>query len=141
ADFEAVCVMIRRLLVPGGHLVFSVEHPLFTAPRNPGWRTETDGAKVWPINAYLLEGSTRHRVDNAGRREVPSHHCELCEQPAGTRLPARPPRRVGTDPGANCCAPRMGRRSASSPIPSPGGAAGRRSLASTGCMSRQWVLR
>jgi ubiquinone/menaquinone biosynthesis C-methylase UbiE len=56
ADFEAVCVMIRRLLVPGGHLVFSVEHPLFTAPGNPGWRTETDGAKVWPIKAYLLEG-------------------------------------------------------------------------------------
>jgi len=56
ADFGAVCVTIRRLLVPGGHLVFSVEHPLFTAPRHPGWRTETDGAKVWPINAYLLEG-------------------------------------------------------------------------------------
>src|SRR5215470_17953477 len=32
-DFGAVCVTIRRLLVPGGRLVFSVEHPLFTAPR------------------------------------------------------------------------------------------------------------
>jgi SAM-dependent methyltransferase len=56
ADFGAVCVTIRRLLVPGGRLVFSVEHPLFTAPRHPGWRTETDGSKVWPINDYLLEG-------------------------------------------------------------------------------------
>jgi SAM-dependent methyltransferase len=56
ADFGAVCVAIRRLLVPGGRLVFSVEHPLFTAPRHPGWRTETDGSKVWPINDYLLEG-------------------------------------------------------------------------------------
>ena len=55
-DFGAVCVMIRRLLVPGGRLVLSVEHPLFTAPRNPGWRTETDGSKVWAINDYLLEG-------------------------------------------------------------------------------------
>jgi SAM-dependent methyltransferase len=55
-DFCAVCVMIRRLLVPGGHLVCSVEHPLCTAPRHPGWRTAPDGAKVWPINAYLLEG-------------------------------------------------------------------------------------
>src|SRR5439155_5031723 len=56
ADFGAVCVTIRRLLVPGSRLVFSVEHPLFTAPRNPGWRTETDGSKVWPINDYLLDG-------------------------------------------------------------------------------------
>ena len=55
ADFGAVCVKIRRLLVPGGRLVFSVEHPIFTAPRNPGWRTESDGAKVWPINDYLLQ--------------------------------------------------------------------------------------
>jgi SAM-dependent methyltransferase len=56
ADFGAVCVTIRRLLVPGGRLVFSVEHPLFTAPSHPEWRTETDGSKVWPINDYLLEG-------------------------------------------------------------------------------------
>jgi SAM-dependent methyltransferase len=56
ADFGAVCATIERLLVPGGRLVFSVEHPLFTAPRNPGWRTDPDGSKVWPINAYLLEG-------------------------------------------------------------------------------------
>jgi ubiquinone/menaquinone biosynthesis C-methylase UbiE len=56
ADFGAVCAAIRRLLVPGGRLVFSVEHPLFTAPSQPRWRTEPDGTKVWPLNAYLLEG-------------------------------------------------------------------------------------
>ena len=56
ADFEAVCVAIRSLLVLGGRLVFSVEHPLFTAPSHPGWRTQPDGSKLWPINEYLLEG-------------------------------------------------------------------------------------
>jgi ubiquinone/menaquinone biosynthesis C-methylase UbiE len=56
ADFEAVCGTMRRLLVPGGHLVFSVEHPLYTAPRHPGWQVAPDGARVWPINDYLLEG-------------------------------------------------------------------------------------
>ena len=56
ADFEAVCMTIRRLLVPGGRLVCSVEHPLFTAPRHPEWRTDPDGTKVWPLNDYLLEG-------------------------------------------------------------------------------------
>jgi ubiquinone/menaquinone biosynthesis C-methylase UbiE len=56
ADFGAVCATIRRLLVPDGRLVFSIEHPLFTAPRHPEWRTETDGTRVWPLNDYLLEG-------------------------------------------------------------------------------------
>jgi len=49
-------VTIRKLLIPGSRLVFSVEHPLFTAPRHPGWRTNPDGSKVWPINDYPLEG-------------------------------------------------------------------------------------
>jgi SAM-dependent methyltransferase len=55
-DFGAMCVAIRRVLVPGGHFVFSVEHPIYTAPSQPGWRTEPDGSKVWPINDYGLEG-------------------------------------------------------------------------------------
>ena len=61
ADFGAVCAAIRRLLVPDGRFVFSVEHPIFTAPSNPGWQTDPTGAKVWPINDYLLEGT---RVTN-----------------------------------------------------------------------------
>jgi SAM-dependent methyltransferase len=55
-DFGAMCMAIRRLLVPGGRLVFSVEHPIFTAPSSPGWRTDAGGSKVWPVSAYLLEG-------------------------------------------------------------------------------------
>jgi ubiquinone/menaquinone biosynthesis C-methylase UbiE len=60
-DFGAVCIAIRRVLVPGGYFVFSVEHPLYTAPSNPGWRSEADGSKVWPVNEYLVEG---RRVTN-----------------------------------------------------------------------------
>jgi SAM-dependent methyltransferase len=56
-DLRAVCVAIRRLLVPDGRFVFSVEHPVFTAPTNPGWQTDHTGTKVWPINDYLLEGT------------------------------------------------------------------------------------
>jgi ubiquinone/menaquinone biosynthesis C-methylase UbiE len=55
-DFEAVCASIRRLLVAGGHLVFSVEHPLFTAPSHPEWRSEPDGSRIWPLDSYLLAG-------------------------------------------------------------------------------------
>ncbi|MCW3096633.1 MAG: SAM-dependent methyltransferase [Chthonomonadaceae bacterium] len=55
-DLEAVCNTLFTLLAQGGHLVFSVEHPLFTAPSHPAWRTEADGSKFWPLDSYLLEG-------------------------------------------------------------------------------------
>lgn len=42
-------------LKPGGRFVFSVEHPLMTAPSQQGWRTEED-RQVWPVDRYLDEG-------------------------------------------------------------------------------------
>lgn len=47
---------VWRSLVPGGSLVFSVEHPMFTAPMRPGWSTGADGRRSWPISSYLDEG-------------------------------------------------------------------------------------
>ena len=46
---------VRRSLVPAGSLVFSVEHPIYTAPSSPGWRTAS-GRKFWPVDGYLEEG-------------------------------------------------------------------------------------
>jgi ubiquinone/menaquinone biosynthesis C-methylase UbiE len=45
-----------RSLVPGGALVFSVEHPIFTAPSHPGWSLDAGGRKAWPVEGYLDEG-------------------------------------------------------------------------------------
>jgi SAM-dependent methyltransferase len=47
---------IYSSLVPGGRLVFSVEHPIFTAPSQPGWSLDTGGRKIWPVDHYLDEG-------------------------------------------------------------------------------------
>jgi SAM-dependent methyltransferase len=47
---------IRRSLVQGGSLVFSVEHPIYTAPADPNWLVDADGRKVWPVDRYLDEG-------------------------------------------------------------------------------------
>ncbi|MCC6455316.1 MAG: class I SAM-dependent methyltransferase [Caldilineaceae bacterium] len=55
-DFGAICAAVRRLLVAGGRFVFSVEHPIYTAPSNPGWQDDPSGIKVWPVNSYLVEG-------------------------------------------------------------------------------------
>ena len=45
-----------RSLVPGGRLVFSVEHPIFTAPSEPSWSLNATGRKIWPVDGYLDEG-------------------------------------------------------------------------------------
>jgi hypothetical protein len=43
-------------LAPGGSLVFSAEHPIYTAPANPGWVTDAAGRRTWPVDRYLSEG-------------------------------------------------------------------------------------
>ncbi len=47
---------VRRALAPGGRFVFSTEHPVYTAPSDPGWSIDTRGRKVWPVDGYLIEG-------------------------------------------------------------------------------------
>ncbi|MGH7048130.1 MAG: class I SAM-dependent methyltransferase [Stellaceae bacterium] len=46
---------VARSMAPGGSLVFSVEHPIFTAPIHPGW-SDAQGHRSWPVDAYLDEG-------------------------------------------------------------------------------------
>ena len=48
--------IVCRSLAPGGSLVFSVEHPIFTAPSAPNWSTNSAGRKIWPVDSYLDEG-------------------------------------------------------------------------------------
>lgn len=47
---------VSRSLAAGGRLVFSVEHPIFTAPAHPGWTTDAAGRRTWPVDGYLDEG-------------------------------------------------------------------------------------
>src|SRR5215469_7143200 len=37
---------VHRALVPGGRFVFSAEHPVFTAPTEPGWSMTAGGRKT-----------------------------------------------------------------------------------------------
>jgi len=56
AELDALMAKVRAALLPGGSLVFSVEHPIFTAPTQPGWSVGEAGRKTWPIDGYLDEG-------------------------------------------------------------------------------------
>ena len=58
ADFPRLARMVAAALEPGGRFVFSMEHPLYTAPSAPGW-IEHGGRRVWPLDAYLAEGERR----------------------------------------------------------------------------------
>jgi SAM-dependent methyltransferase len=53
---EGLMSVVHRSLRPGGSLVFSVEHPIYTAPTNPGWSADEAGRTNWPVNHYLSEG-------------------------------------------------------------------------------------
>ena len=59
ADLGRLFDAVYRALDAGGHFVFSVEHPVFTAPTAPGWAVDALGRKTWPIDGYLNEGPRR----------------------------------------------------------------------------------
>lgn len=47
---------LHRALRPGGYLIASMEHPIFTAPASPGWLPDAAGPRRWPIDSYQREG-------------------------------------------------------------------------------------
>ena len=55
-NLDGLLGTVHRTLVPGGRLVFSVEHPIFTAPHRPGWSDGPAGRRTWPLDGYLDEG-------------------------------------------------------------------------------------
>ncbi|MGK5040311.1 class I SAM-dependent methyltransferase [Janthinobacterium sp. GB1R12] len=55
-NFAALLAAIRHGLKPDGKLVFSIEHPIFMAPRQPGWLTDGQGRKRWPVDSYQQQG-------------------------------------------------------------------------------------
>lgn len=59
ANLRHTFTVIRRALMPGAPFVFSVEHPLYTAPSAPGFVTAADGRRVWPLDRYLDESDRR----------------------------------------------------------------------------------
>lgn len=55
-DLDRLVAQVYRSLAPGGCFVFSVGHPIYTAPSHPNWSIDAAGRKVWPLDSYLHEG-------------------------------------------------------------------------------------
>ena len=60
-DLPGLFATIHTALKPGSRFVFSIEHPIFMAPRDPGWITDAEGRRSWPVDGYQREGE---RVTN-----------------------------------------------------------------------------
>lgn len=59
-DYAFALQKIARCLKPHGRLVFSVEHPIFTARMGQEWICGTDrDALYWPVDNYRPEGEIR----------------------------------------------------------------------------------
>src|SRR5690606_28293444 len=58
-DLGRLFATVHRALVPGARFVFSIEHPIFMASRRPGWITDAEGRKSWPVDSYHMEGPRR----------------------------------------------------------------------------------
>lgn len=55
-DVARLFRMVHQALSPGGHFVFSTEHPIYMAPTSPGWAVDAQGRRTWPVDRYLVEG-------------------------------------------------------------------------------------
>lgn len=73
-DFSRLAHTIQQALVPGSKLIFSIEHPIFMAPADPGWMDGQVGRLVWRLNRYSVEG---RRVTNWFADGVVKYHRRL----------------------------------------------------------------
>lgn len=56
-SFDTMAQNIYQWLKPGGHFVFSVEHPVFTAEGSQDWAYGSHGEKQhWPVDHYFIQG-------------------------------------------------------------------------------------
>ncbi|OCP20656.1 MULTISPECIES: class I SAM-dependent methyltransferase [unclassified Ensifer] len=55
-DFDRLIQAIHNALMPGSHLVFTIEHPIYMASLTPGWQVGENGEKRWPVDHYSVEG-------------------------------------------------------------------------------------
>ncbi|MEO5723528.1 MAG: methyltransferase domain-containing protein, partial [Ilumatobacteraceae bacterium] len=60
-DLHRLLSQVAGSLAPGGSVVLSVEHPIYSASTSQKFETSDNGDRVWPLDNYLVEGE---RVTN-----------------------------------------------------------------------------
>ena len=69
-DYAGLVGRVAKWLTPAGALVFSTEHPIYTARcGDEGWTTDSEGTRIgWAIDRYSEEGPREHHWFVAGVR-------------------------------------------------------------------------
>jgi SAM-dependent methyltransferase len=73
-DFGWLVGGVFQALASGGHFVFSIEHPIYTASMRAGWMATDEGGRIWPVDHYAIEGP---RVTDWLARGVRKQHRTL----------------------------------------------------------------
>lgn len=74
-DFKKIAEKVFRALKSGGHFVFSVEHPVFTAEGSQEWQYDAEGKiQYFPVDRYFDEGQ---RTTNFLGESVTKYHRTL----------------------------------------------------------------
>lgn len=74
ADLNDLMRRIAGMLTPGGQVLFTIEHPVFTAEGHEQWVQTTQGQMVWPVAHYFDEGL---RNTTFLKHQVPKYHHTL----------------------------------------------------------------
>jgi ubiquinone/menaquinone biosynthesis C-methylase UbiE len=72
-DFAGLLSKVHQFLIPGGRLIFSIEHPILMAPTHQEWLVGADGRNIGPSMAIWSRAAAR-RIGLQKRQQVPSHH-------------------------------------------------------------------
>ena len=56
ADFARLMTTVHHALKAGSELVFTIEHPIYMAPRAPRFAEDGDGKRSWALSQYSVEG-------------------------------------------------------------------------------------
>ena len=56
SDIDRLFRVVHQSLRPDGSLVFSIEHPIYSAPAHPEFVGGPNESMVWPLDGYLSEG-------------------------------------------------------------------------------------
>eukprot|EP00102_Acyrthosiphon_pisum_P017421 XP_008188799.1 PREDICTED: uncharacterized protein HI_0912-like [Acyrthosiphon pisum] len=74
SHIEPLFTTVFDALKPGGMLIFSCEHPIYTAPLQQQWIVDDQQQRSWPINHYQQEGD---RISNWFADGVKKQHRKL----------------------------------------------------------------
>ncbi len=55
-DLSRLLSMVAESMTPGSSVVYSVEHPIYSAPTTQRFETSDSGDRIWPLDNYLVEG-------------------------------------------------------------------------------------